>query len=284
MKTKGIFLCHSSRDKSFARRLADDLRAAGVTVWVDEAEIRVGDSLVERIQSGIAAMEYLAVVLTPDAVDSGWVEREVATALTEEIEKRRVKVLPLLYKTCAIPTLLRDKKFADFRKPQKYQSSLRELLKRLGGDEPRGPRHPPPKRSWPDDPFFADALDDLKRSARNLGLACELVEEPATTILTAVLRRGLMRVGVSVQPERPDREIDTSYLLSLISRELRENPFRIEGLFAIVAGRETTLEPHQVNEADSTNVMIMRWNERSGREALASAIEIFWNDLKGQSH
>jgi hypothetical protein len=41
-----IFLSHSSADKPFARRLAGDLRARGVRVWLDEAEIGIGDSLI----------------------------------------------------------------------------------------------------------------------------------------------------------------------------------------------------------------------------------------------
>jgi TIR domain len=118
MKTKGIFLSHSSRDNPFARKLADDLRAAGLTVWVDEAEIQIGDSLIAKLESGIEDMEYLAVVLSPDSVSSEWVKREVAMALTDEIGSRRVKVLPLLYRDCLLPGFLRDKKYADFRKPQ----------------------------------------------------------------------------------------------------------------------------------------------------------------------
>jgi hypothetical protein len=39
-----IFLSHAFEDKQFARKLAKDLRQAGHIVWIDEAEIKVGDS------------------------------------------------------------------------------------------------------------------------------------------------------------------------------------------------------------------------------------------------
>lgn len=45
-KYHGIFLSHTGVDKPFVRRLRDDFRAHGVPrVWVDEAEIEIGDSL-----------------------------------------------------------------------------------------------------------------------------------------------------------------------------------------------------------------------------------------------
>ena len=37
-----IFLCHSSQDKFFVRKLAEALRNEGVRVWLDEAEIKIG--------------------------------------------------------------------------------------------------------------------------------------------------------------------------------------------------------------------------------------------------
>ena len=47
-----IFLSHSHVDKPFVRRLASDLIDSGVKVWLDEAEILIGDSLIEKIGTG----------------------------------------------------------------------------------------------------------------------------------------------------------------------------------------------------------------------------------------
>ncbi len=47
----GIFLSHSHADKPFVRRLKEALHKRGVEdIWVDEAEIMVGDSLVQKIE------------------------------------------------------------------------------------------------------------------------------------------------------------------------------------------------------------------------------------------
>ena len=121
-----VFLCHSNKDKKVIRRLAKDLEAQGIEVWLDEYKIRVGDTIVEKLQEGISHCDFLLVWLTKKAVRSKWVQREWYTKYHEEIENGRVMVLPLLAQDCDLPTFLRPKRFADFRKD--YQAGLSELL------------------------------------------------------------------------------------------------------------------------------------------------------------
>lgn len=127
-----VFLSHSHADNAIARRLARDLRAAGVTVWIDEAELGIGDSLIRNIGQSIDATDFLGVLLSNDSVRSEWVLREVEVALTQEIAGRTVKVLPLVVDDCEIPAFLRGKVYADFRDAAKYQQELDRVLERLG--------------------------------------------------------------------------------------------------------------------------------------------------------
>lgn len=126
-----VFLSHSHADKEFAHRLAEDLRSAGAEVWIDEAEIRLGDSLIQKISEAIDSVDYLAVVLSPTSVGSEWVRREVEIALNEEIAGQRVKVLPLLLATCEIPKFLIGRLYADFTGPDSYQNGVNMVLARL---------------------------------------------------------------------------------------------------------------------------------------------------------
>lgn len=125
-----VFLSHSSADKAAVRRLADDLTAAVIEVWLDERQVGVGDPILQRIQEGIASADYVAVWLTPRAVSSEWVQREWGTKLNKEIADRDVQVLPLLAESCDIPLLLAAKKYVDFR--NNYDHALDELLGKLG--------------------------------------------------------------------------------------------------------------------------------------------------------
>ncbi len=121
-----IFLSHSSVDKNSVRRLAADLRAHGIDVWLDEYEIRLGDVIVQKLQDGIEHCDFVAVWLTKKAIRSNWVQREWCTKFHDEIESGSTMVLPLLAEDCDIPAFLRGKRYADFRSD--YHTGLRELL------------------------------------------------------------------------------------------------------------------------------------------------------------
>lgn len=131
MSSASIFLSHNKEDKEFVRRLADDLRRAGVTAWVDEAEIRIGDSIIRKIQEGIVGSEYLGVVLSPNSVSSRWVQEELNSVMNLQITGQGKTVLPLLYRSCEIPLFLRDKVYADFTGSNNYEFVLRQLLSRI---------------------------------------------------------------------------------------------------------------------------------------------------------
>jgi hypothetical protein len=122
-----VFLSHTSADKPLVRRLAEDLRQQNVGVWYDEWELKVGDSIVGRIEDGIREAGFLAVVLSPKSIESQWVRRELNAALAAELERRSVFILPVLARDCEIPLFLRDKLYADFR--YDYADGLRAILR-----------------------------------------------------------------------------------------------------------------------------------------------------------
>jgi hypothetical protein len=127
-----IFLSHSHKDKPFAGRLSERLQAHGIRTWLDEAEMHVGDSLILKIETAIREFTYLGVILSRASVSSEWVRKEVHIAMTEEIQGRRVKVLPILYEECDVPGFLTDKLYADFT--EDFNEGFEKLLARLTSD------------------------------------------------------------------------------------------------------------------------------------------------------
>lgn len=132
---QSIFLAHSSINKRFTRRLANHLREHGIRVWFDEAEIQIGDSLIGKIESAINEMDYLGVILSPHSVNSEWVRREVEIAMTQEINGKMIKVLPILWRSCSIPGFLQGKVYANLSTPARYKKDFSRLVRKLTRQE-----------------------------------------------------------------------------------------------------------------------------------------------------
>lgn len=109
-----VFLCHNHADKPTARVIAAELLDAGHEVWLDEWEMVAGDSLVAKISEAIVDSAYLVVLLSPSSVKSGWVKRELETALTRQITGKSIKVVPCLLAPCDVPPFLEPLLYADF--------------------------------------------------------------------------------------------------------------------------------------------------------------------------
>lgn len=125
-RSKKVFISHSSQNKEFALWLAVDLANSGHKPWLDEWEIKVGESIPKKIGAGIEDCDFIAVVLSEHAVKSRWVENEWHAKYWDEVEQGKTKVIPILFQECSIPTLLKTKKYANFS--EDYGKGLDEFL------------------------------------------------------------------------------------------------------------------------------------------------------------
>jgi TIR domain len=158
-----IFISHSSKDKDFVRKLAHDLREMGVETWLDEWEIKVGDCIVTKVEHGIAGADFVAIVLTPDSVKSGWVDREWKAKYWDEIDQGKTFILPILATKCDIPPLLKTRKYANFA--DNYVVAMVELMAAVG--------------------------PVVRKAANNLGLTAPDYASALTTLLGKVQNRSM---------------------------------------------------------------------------------------------
>jgi hypothetical protein len=78
VKEWDVFLSHATEDKAdVAVPLADALERAGIRVWVDDRQLRIGDSIREKIDEGLSRSRYGAVILSPNFVAKPWPRREL---------------------------------------------------------------------------------------------------------------------------------------------------------------------------------------------------------------
>lgn len=125
-----LFLSYASQDKDFAARLSSALRRAGASVWMDQFELQVGDSISEQVTKAISASDFLVVLLSPSSVNSQWVRKELSTALALEIHARDITVIPVVIEDCDVPAELATKHVIDLRR--NVEDGIQLLVKQLG--------------------------------------------------------------------------------------------------------------------------------------------------------
>ncbi|HET9642562.1 MAG TPA: TAXI family TRAP transporter solute-binding subunit [Burkholderiaceae bacterium] len=80
-----VFISHASEDKDeVVRPLFERLCRRGLKVWLDERELRVGDSLRRRIDHGLACSRYGVVILSPNFFPKEWPWKELNGLVARE--------------------------------------------------------------------------------------------------------------------------------------------------------------------------------------------------------
>ncbi|WP_417661034.1 toll/interleukin-1 receptor domain-containing protein [Pseudomonas sp.] len=126
-----VFLSHNHKDKDFVRKLARDIDAHGIKVWIDEAEMKIGDSLVQKIREGIDSVDYFAVILSENSVEAPWVVNELDVAMNYQIQGK-IKILPVVLSMVEPPSFLVGKLYGNFTNPDSYNEQLKSLINSMG--------------------------------------------------------------------------------------------------------------------------------------------------------
>jgi hypothetical protein len=130
-----IFISYSRRDKYFVTKLKKSLESFNFKVWLDEANIKVGESLYERIFNAIKTTDYTLVVLSPNFIKSNFAKEEIEAAFTLQLKNRKRKLIPILLEDCKIPLYLKSKLYIDFTKRKFFDASFKKLVKDLSPDD-----------------------------------------------------------------------------------------------------------------------------------------------------
>jgi hypothetical protein len=94
VKRWDAFISHASEDRELVVALADALRAAGLRIWIDQQQLRIGDSLSEKIDEGLAASRFGIVVVSPAFIAKRWPRRELNGLMAREDNGTNV-ILPV---------------------------------------------------------------------------------------------------------------------------------------------------------------------------------------------
>jgi len=124
-----VFISHRGSDVQQAERLANEIRDAGHQVWLDEWNITLGDSIVERMNEGLEEATYVVVCYSSSGITSPWMSREWMSALARQLSGHGVKILPVLLTGGSPPAILADLKYANL--VREWSQGVLELLRAL---------------------------------------------------------------------------------------------------------------------------------------------------------
>ena len=115
------FISYSREDSEFALRLAQDLKAAGANVWLDQLDIDAGREWDQAIEVALNETSQMLLILSPSSASSRNVRNEISFALDEG-----KIIIPILHRDCLVPLQLRRIQHVDFRSD--YSTALSNLL------------------------------------------------------------------------------------------------------------------------------------------------------------
>ena len=76
-----VFVSHSHADAELAVKISKALRSEGLDVWESDLNLLPGDNWAAEVARALEESDAMVVLLTPDAMNSPWVRREMEYAL-----------------------------------------------------------------------------------------------------------------------------------------------------------------------------------------------------------
>jgi hypothetical protein len=106
-----VFLSHNHRDKDIATLLAAQLRLVGADVWLDDWEIKPGDSIVGRVNEAFGLIDTVLLLWSENAAGSRWVNSEMEAAVARRLSDGSMRIIPVRLDDTELPALLRSLKW-----------------------------------------------------------------------------------------------------------------------------------------------------------------------------
>lgn len=209
-----VFISYSTRDASYANRLADRLRAEGFNVWIDNTRLRSSEDWWRAIVLAIDACAAFVVLLTPHSDQSKWVQREITLA-----DQRDKPIFPLLVAgdidtpnwALFVRTQYEDVRSGDLPTPAFYDKLAQHSARQPGkGRDITDPRLPRPQQL--PDPTLQAAIDNppVPETKPRRKLASPLLA--VLMVIVAGIAAAILFIGWPPPPDRQDLSPDQHFL------------------------------------------------------------------------
>jgi len=136
-KSYHAYISHKSDCKPWVKTLANNLKAQGFDVFLDEWEIQPGKSWLHDLSLGLNKSQKGILVITPNAMDSGWVKTEYETMLIRMKKDPTFQIIPVvLAKPIPDFPFIETIQWIDFSDPGNYNQAFYRLVCALENKTP----------------------------------------------------------------------------------------------------------------------------------------------------
>ncbi len=119
-----FFISYSRVDTTFVLKLANDLKNAGVNIWLDQLNIPPGAHWDNEIEAALHSATCVLAIISPQSMESKNAMDEISFALEQD-----KKVIPVLLTNTETPFRLRRLQRIDFTGD--YEKGVNQLLKAI---------------------------------------------------------------------------------------------------------------------------------------------------------
>jgi hypothetical protein len=134
-----VFLCHSSGDKAYVRKLWGRLLSAGFQAWLDEVDLIGGQDWDAEINKAVRTSDIVVVCLSLSSIDKeGYVQKEIKFALDVADEKPEgmIYIIPARIEQCDIPGRLAKYHRIDLFEPDGFEKLGRAIWHKVNSRKP----------------------------------------------------------------------------------------------------------------------------------------------------
>lgn len=130
-----VFISHSGKEPELAQKLATVLQQAGFQVWDAYSNLYPGDNWAKLTAQALEDSQAMVVLLTPESLESRWVQSEIEYALgNKNYAWRLIPVLvgdPKRFQEVQIPWILEKLQMIFLPEPNNGEAELNQIVEVL---------------------------------------------------------------------------------------------------------------------------------------------------------
>jgi len=132
MSIPTLFISYSHSDKDWARQFVESLEHSGLKVWLDEPNIKGGQSWDEALENGLRESDAVVLLISPDNINRPNLFFEIGAALG--MNKALIPIVPKDFDYHRLPLSLQRIKFLIRNSPEETAKELATAVESLAGE------------------------------------------------------------------------------------------------------------------------------------------------------